>query len=388
MPGIDDALDATRSFFGAGFHRRIVSGGLLVLAFFGVQFARHPDYAQSRLLEANFLSSTVVLGAFLILIYVVGSVIEVLGDAFLIRHGGGLIAGVHVAFSRPIERFTQWSVPAKYTVCVLWWLFLTPILIWPSIFQSVIGKLRYQQDLDAVLSDESRRLLESFPNAVRDGLIDPTGLNLDTAWTFLTQQVTGDQKVILQQLSARNRDFASVVSALVCLTVLIWVAYASLDVEEVRYMRTELRYLERELKQSQYEYADRQKRMERLDAKIQLLKKGLAGHEEEMAERPNYLQEQQSFLEGEKQDFQDRERLLKDRIAEMQNDIVGLNQSIKERQGSEEGTRAIVVTAVALPIVLIVLFSAYFVVLRRSTVSAIELVTMTRSVDTRPEQSA
>ena len=195
---------------GAG-RRRIVAGGIVFIAGTFLQKDAFPSsLAQMELKEI--LTSPIIIAVCLLLIYAIGSIVELIGEIFLARAASGVLWGL----SFPMRKINYESKALRYvTRGVLWFLGIPILLAEVHLFLSFFGYPSYRIMLNDRLSERAKQLYNTLPEKVADGLSQPVGDNAELACKYVVEKMQDekDRKWALYSVN-RSKDVLAITSAL------------------------------------------------------------------------------------------------------------------------------------------------------------------------------
>ena len=177
---LDKILDRLPFFDGSG-RRRFVAGGIIFIGLAGFNWESLSGTLGSLEVKDIFASPMIAGGA-LLLVYAIGSIVDLFGELFLIRAASGIFWGL-TAPNRATamsERRLMKALKVGLAYCVA-----IPQAILGMLL-GLIGRTKYTIQLSGLLSQEAQSVYESLPEKVAEGLSEPVGDNSEVALKFIT----------------------------------------------------------------------------------------------------------------------------------------------------------------------------------------------------------
>ena len=197
------------------FRRRLVSGcivliGLLVL-FCSGEIASFIN-GSSKFDAKDLLTSPIIAGTLLLLVYAIGNLVEMIGEVFLVKGA----AGLYSAFSYPAQSTKQEKYYIFHFIGVCAYGLYVPFLMARNMIKSFLGYKTYEIKLKTILNKDAMNLCDSFPDSVVSGLSAPVGNDAEIAWKYIVDQFKNesDQKWARRFIS-RAKDVLAITTSLV-----------------------------------------------------------------------------------------------------------------------------------------------------------------------------
>ena len=197
--------------FANDFRRRILAGLVVLVALVapGLQ-----DAAVEGTMSAQFISlltSPVIAVLGLATVYMLGVLVEILGDVILARLAGNYVW----AFLVPWTWFSTVGEPLRFLLRAVVWVPGGIVLAYFFVARAFIGKSDFRWlNSRATFSPEAGDYLSSLPTSVKAGLQEPFGDRQEFAWKFLQNAAGRAGADWIATLENRNRDVLTIVTAL------------------------------------------------------------------------------------------------------------------------------------------------------------------------------
>lgn len=205
---LDKAMDADGSI-----RRRITAGSIVVVPLVLLLF---PMDVVEKGFSKDVLGSTLFLVAVGGAMYAVGNILELFGELILLRIGANIIWATRTTWADykglrpPVVRILKTPV----------WLIVWYSRVYEGIFLGLVGRSRYELDIEKRLEPETCMWFRSLPTVVRDGLRKPYGDYFDGAWAYLRSKCP-DLSHWFNRVETRNRDLLAYLAAFVALANLV-----------------------------------------------------------------------------------------------------------------------------------------------------------------------
>jgi hypothetical protein len=168
--------------------RRFVAGGILVVGGALLNW----DLVRSALgTEVHFIDvikSPVIAGGMLLLVYAVGTLVELIGDLFLVRAA----AGVFWSFGLPRRVATSKTGWRRVAYCALAAVAVPFVMAW-NLIRGLLGRTDYRLPLDEALTPSARERVAELPAKVAEGLRDPVGDNAEMALRYIVERFAAER---------------------------------------------------------------------------------------------------------------------------------------------------------------------------------------------------
>jgi hypothetical protein len=196
--------------------RRFVSGAIVLISLWVAFNVNLKTIIEGVSIDSIIKSPTILLGIVL-LIYAIGNIIEILGEIFLVRAA----SGTFYAIQFPLHHFRNRNPWMKYSLRILLWVAFVPSLIYYSIFKGLVGFTDFRFDIESRISNHSIRFYKSLPEKVISGLSQPLGDDAEIAWKYLISSFSSEgDKRWARRLITHAKDVLSVTTAFVIVTLL------------------------------------------------------------------------------------------------------------------------------------------------------------------------
>lgn len=185
--------------------RRFIAGGFvtLFLLFTGIL----PITEVVKIDIAVVIGSPVFVFAFLILVYAIGGIVEVIGQIFILRAIGELAWMVAYPYKKNRSKGIG-RVLLSYSI----WLIPGYFLSYFYFFRGLLGITKFHLDLR--LSANASKIYDQLPERVQTGLSQPLGDEFDFAWKFLESKLRMEDKQWVHRRDARNKEVLAILSAM------------------------------------------------------------------------------------------------------------------------------------------------------------------------------
>jgi len=214
-----------------GGRRRFVAGGMFLIGIAILNWSSFQGVLGTQIQVMDLLKSTVVLAGSVLIVYSLGMIIELFGEVFMIRAASGFLWAFNYP-NRKISKSEKYSADNKaykYIYFILYSM-LVPLLAWYEFIRGFFGNSSYSITLkEPLLSTEAEKLIESFPDKVREGITMPVGKNSTLAFKYLPDQLVNSQDSLwAKKLISRTKEISTVTTTLVVLAV-IWIVSTNLN---------------------------------------------------------------------------------------------------------------------------------------------------------------
>ena len=220
---LDKIVDRLSYSDGSG-RRRFVAGGIVVVGLVAIHWAYFKDEVDIDK-WGDILTSPVFAAAALAFIYVIGLLVEIIGEKFFVM----TVASLYWALTEPIRRIDYCNPFKRYLVRLLRWIFVVPVLIAiakevPKVFSGVTS---YEIQVPERLTRKAQRLHDSLDEKVRAGLSHPMGDSAEFALRHIVERFAkeSDRKRAEQSIG-KAKSLLDVVTAL--LFLVIWATLVTL----------------------------------------------------------------------------------------------------------------------------------------------------------------
>ena len=224
----DKILDRIPFFDGSG-RRRFVSGGIVLIGIVALNWGALGGALKplGTFDAKDFIASPMIALIVVLMIYALGSIIDLFGELFLVRAA----SGIFWALNRPLHvvqrshneyakkpgrtRITKTKDFLMTSLKTLWAIiWVIPHVLW-SVLMGFVGKTRYSFQIKRVLSKNALKFYTQLPEKVSDGIYHPVGNNAQVAQKYLIDQFTkeSDRKWGWRQIT-RAKDVAATTTAL------------------------------------------------------------------------------------------------------------------------------------------------------------------------------
>jgi len=205
---IEAVLDRLPIFDGAG-RRRFVSGGVLLIGLVLLLMNSQSDMVVPIETLQLIGTPTLTLAAVLI-VYSIGTVIDMLGEFFIVRAAAGAYGATTETFHRALyaQSFRE-RARGFGQIAVL------PVVILVGTFKALFDSRYYAIRMSQCLSEEASNRFLSMPSRVRLGLQHPVSDDSDFAFKYLIDSLKSDfDRKWGRLLLHRTRDLLSITTSL------------------------------------------------------------------------------------------------------------------------------------------------------------------------------
>lgn len=223
---LDDLIKRLPFFNGAG-RRRLVSGALLLLVLGTSQHKSVSAILEQIDLEKILTSPGLLLLGGLV-VYAVGSLIEILSEFFFSRAAAGFLATFFPTYiSKTIEEEINPVTRFEFlrgTLSIL--LFLTlPFIALVNMVRGVAQGSMFVLDAQELVNREGNDYFNALPDAVKDGLIKPLSSNSEFAYRYLISRLgSEDDKRWAHSFLVRSKDVAALTTTIVLALITVTLA--------------------------------------------------------------------------------------------------------------------------------------------------------------------
>jgi hypothetical protein len=221
MSAIDKVLERFPYTDGA-WRRRFVTGLVFVFVFTFYSVLAYGEYALTSfgdLKESGIkdvLQSTQLLLVVILVIFAIGSIIDAITPAFIVR-GASICVGI---LNRLFDYVPQNDPRRKAWMCFtivatfpFWPLAILGGTIASSAGFSPLNRLGLKTHGASFLSTDAVRVYEALPDNMKEGLDEPFGDRFDAAWRSLVEFAPVSLQQWINQIGARNYELASFLSS-------------------------------------------------------------------------------------------------------------------------------------------------------------------------------
>ncbi len=162
---------------------------------------------------------------FFLLVFAVGSAIELLGEVSLSRAIGGGVWGIKELFADEFAQKNHRMPPHFLNRCrfYIYRLICLPGYLFRYCFKGAVGGTDYRIDITPFLSPRGVTKFNSLPQQIKDGIGNPVGPKSDLAFHFLAESFTTDvDRRWARSLVNRCRDVLAICTAMV--VIILYVA--------------------------------------------------------------------------------------------------------------------------------------------------------------------
>jgi hypothetical protein len=234
-----DSILEKLPLFDGSLRRKIIVGALVVLSF----MLSHPDTPvwMSTVQQSNSLwNSSLLAVIFFLLVYAVGSAIELLGEVSIVRAISGALWGIGFFVRMPFADSWLGLKRQKFTKRPVYRYILKPFLVAligflelvvgfvalaPYYFVcGVFGRSVYRIGVGDLISDGGKVVLNALPSSIREGLNDPIGGKADLAFIYLVESFTREPyRQWARNLVARCKDVLALANTALVIVVFLGV---------------------------------------------------------------------------------------------------------------------------------------------------------------------
>jgi len=197
--------------------RRFVTGGIILI---GLLWLNWGDIGGAIRIDqidvADFLSSPTLTFGLILLIYAIGSIVEMLGDLFLVRAA----SGIFWSFGYPFRIINYKSKIMNFIIRAILLVFVVPLLTIYHVVCGIVGRTSYRIQFKDELSDDGCEVFKKLPEKVSKGLIYPVGNESDFAFKYLIDrfEMESDRKWA-RRLITRAKDVSATTTAVLILII-------------------------------------------------------------------------------------------------------------------------------------------------------------------------
>jgi hypothetical protein len=222
--GINDVLEQFSINDGA--LRRKLFSGLIVVAITATYWV--PPKTMAEIDVSALLTSPVIALLLVLTIYIVGTVVELVGELFLVRAVGASMWAMLI----PVREINLSSRVARWLLRGLVYFLVMPFFVYFAGLLGLLGMCPYKEDISRIKNPASLKCFEEFPIAVRVGLTEPFGEYFDLAWHEVAGNLTPKAERFLLRLIGRIRDVLAITTALVVGDIVALTALSATDFAE------------------------------------------------------------------------------------------------------------------------------------------------------------
>lgn len=204
-----------------GTRRRLLSGFLIAAASLPLVWKGNvKDF-----LEVTGLSNATVALAAVLIVYGLGLLVEILGEAMLARaFGGGMWAAEF-----PLRNVQAQTKAATWLLRAAAYYVVVPLCAIWGVLRGLLGHTVYSMDVSRRgASPQAAKKLDELPAFVKSGLSKPYGDDFEPAWGQLVSRLTESNRVLATRLFSRTRETLALVCSLIVIACL-YIASASIS---------------------------------------------------------------------------------------------------------------------------------------------------------------
>jgi hypothetical protein len=203
-----------------GGRRRLVAGGIVLIGLLIVHWDGIGRSVGIKLGDglkmSDVLKSPLLVAGCGLLVYAIGSLIELVGELFLARSA----AGIFWTMSFPLRRAQQRRWFVRWPLRILLWIFVVPVLIVVHAVRGLFGSTSYRIPLVAFLTDRARVFYNSLPPNIAQGLAKPVGDDSELAVKYLLERFTDERdRKWARRLTDKPKDVLVTITAVVLIMV-------------------------------------------------------------------------------------------------------------------------------------------------------------------------
>ena len=219
LSALDRMLNRLPYSDGTG-RRRLVAGGIVLIGIVVFNWEA-VGIAVGDVEVVDIVTSPLIVIGAVLLVYAIGSVIEVFGDYFLIRAASGVFWAIGLP-RRVVYGEPTWHGKLFLGVGAI--LALPMFSCW-SLLKGIFGRTRYSLDIEHMLTPRANIIFRSLPSKVADGLSKPVGDDAELALKLVVEMMAdkADRKWA-RYLVNRTKDISTITTALF---VLVLIAFLS-----------------------------------------------------------------------------------------------------------------------------------------------------------------
>jgi hypothetical protein len=215
---LDKLLERMPYADGSG-RRRLVTGGIVLVGIAIILFKADAlaNFGDVEVDLMTVLGSPTLLLIVILAVYATGSIVEMLGDYFLVRAASGAFMALGLPGSRASA---EQSSAARAAFYILYFSIVPLVTLW-QVLSGLLGKTRYSIDLASRLTPEAAATFEGFPSKVVNGLQYPVGDDSEYALRHITETLTEEaDRKWGRRLLNRVKDVSAVTTSLFLLGII------------------------------------------------------------------------------------------------------------------------------------------------------------------------
>ncbi len=190
-----------------GARRRFIAGGTLVIGI-TVLFQDSIGAQFEGLNTKTIISSPVLAAGLLLIIYAIGSIVELFGEFFFIRAASGLFWAIKLPYYRSKK------LPQSYIMRIVAY-FVVPLSAPWFFIKGLFGVTDYEISLAGRLSPKAKEILENLPERIALGLTKPVGDESELALKYMVEMFEEEQdKKWARLLVRRTKDISATTTSL------------------------------------------------------------------------------------------------------------------------------------------------------------------------------
>ena len=194
--------------------RRFVAGGILLI---GIAFFNWPSVraAVGEVNATDIIGIPVIAAGAVLVVYALGSIVEMLGEFFLIR----AVSGVFWALGFPGRSMALRTSPlGKLSAGLLSAVAVFFLAVW-NLLKGLLGRTNYAISLEPKLTPKARELYAKLPSKVVSGLSRPVGDDAEIALKHITELLPESDRKWARRLVNRAKDVSAITTALFLLAI-------------------------------------------------------------------------------------------------------------------------------------------------------------------------
>ena len=215
------------------FRRRIISGSLVTI--FAI-YAHFPGLQESDILQGltikDIVTSPSVVFVLFALFYVIGGIIEIFGQLFVVRAVGEAIYFINTIQKRKFKNRLYY--PFYWFIWFILGLFINYIYI----FRGMIGITKYSLPMSREnLSKEAFVQFRGLPKKIKDGVVRPLGDNFDLSWEYLESELNDKYRKVVRNRINRTKEILAILTSIIFIAAILYpkiLLYVSTSSDEMR----------------------------------------------------------------------------------------------------------------------------------------------------------
>ena len=195
--------------------RRFVTGGIILIGLIWLNWGSISSEIQVSDIEiTDFLASPTLTFCVILMIYAIGSIVEMLGDLFLVRAA----SGVFWSFGFPSRKVNFKNKYLKYLARAALWLWAVPYIALFYVIRGFLGRTSYQINFENELSEDGGKVFKKLPSKVSKGLAFPVGNESDFAIKYLIDKFRQEpDRKWARRLITRAKDVSATTTSILIL---------------------------------------------------------------------------------------------------------------------------------------------------------------------------